>query len=154
MNENQLKPIKRHEALHPLSRHHHHGLVIAQRLSRPNDEPAMIQEMKADLQHFWMNGGNKHFEEEEQILLPTYANYGEINRTEIIDMLLEHVKIRSLIGQILHQDSPCIETMNKLGTMLRDHIRSESCGLIAVGTGPTRAAVGSAFSASISSRGR
>src|SRR5699024_9938417 len=62
--------------------------------------------------------------EEEEIVLPVYAKYTDINKPEIVEMLLEHVQIRKGMTQLL-ADELTIEEMQALGVMLQSHIRKE-----------------------------
>src|SRR5699024_10534453 len=97
------KGIKRHEALQPLSRHHMLGLHTGLKLSLAGTEVSRIarDEIKKDVKEFWETGGNDHFREEEEIVLHVYAKYSDINKPEIIEMLLEHVQIRKGMKQLL-----------------------------------------------------
>lgn len=114
------RPAKRHPSLQPLSRHHHHALVVAQMLIL-QQEPQ--EEIKDKLKDFWVNGGREHFREEEEYLLPEYAKYQSLDRPEIYGLLVEHVKIRSLISGICADGN--LGKMKELGEMLKEHIRKE-----------------------------
>ncbi len=120
-------PIKRHPSLQPLSRHHFHGLVIAQNLLRVGTDPdgLAIMDVQADLAEFWSSGGRDHFREEEEILLPVYSRYASLDRPEVSEMLLEHIRIRSLVDQIVTRQVESVAVMHELGALLRDHIRKE-----------------------------
>lgn len=125
--EPKRKGIKRHESLKPLSRHHMIALHLAVKLSRVGTDKSKLSplEMKEELQDFWQPNGQQHFREEEEILLPTFALYNDINKPEIIDMLLEHVKIRSLIEVILKETEIDLNKMHKLSSLLEGHVRKE-----------------------------
>lgn len=118
---------RRHDALHPLTHHHHHALVAALKLKRAGTDKSQLspEEVKEALQSFWEPGGQEHFREEEEILLPMYARYSRLGHPEITEMLLEHVKIRSLVGEILENGGPLAERMNELGHLLEQHVRRE-----------------------------
>jgi len=118
---------KRHEALIPLSHHHHHALVEVVKLKRAGtaESKFTIEEIKASLRAFWYPGGNAHFREEEEILLPAFAKFETVDRPEIIENLLEHVKIRSLVSHVLETDGDPVPLMHELGKMLDAHIRKE-----------------------------
>jgi hemerythrin-like domain-containing protein len=92
---------------------------------KETDDPDWVRLMRDDLRHFWENGGNDHFREEEEILFPTYSRYADVNRPEIIEALVEHAKIRGLIQFVVNQDDSSIEEMNRLGELLRNHIKKE-----------------------------
>ncbi|SIS54954.1 hemerythrin domain-containing protein [Alicyclobacillus vulcanalis] len=111
---------RRHESLQPLTRHHHYALVVAMHLVR-REQPASA--LAAELRHFWENGGQAHFREEEEILLPAYAKYGSLERPEIVQMLVEHVKIRSLVSRALEDGDESV--FEELGALLRAHVQLE-----------------------------
>ncbi|QQE78668.1 hemerythrin domain-containing protein [Alicyclobacillus sp. SO9] len=91
--------IKRHEALQELSRHHHHALVVAMNLKRAQIED--VTKLRQEVIQFWDDSGNHHFREEEDVLLPTYAKYKDLQDDEnVIRMLIEHVQIRMLVQTI------------------------------------------------------
>ena len=119
--------IKRHEALHPLSHHHTQALFIALKLRQAGTEKSRftIEEVKQDVQDFWKPEGNEHFREEEEILLTAFAQYASIERPEIEEMLLEHVKIRAQMDTLLQSEAIDISLMNDLGVLLESHIRKE-----------------------------
>ncbi|MDI9259565.1 hemerythrin domain-containing protein [Alicyclobacillus sendaiensis] len=111
---------RRHEALQPLSRHHHYALVVAMHLTRQEQPTEALVE---ELRQFWERGGQDHFREEEEILLPAYAKYGSLDRDEIAQMLLDHVKIRSLVSRALEDGDASV--LVELGTALRAHVQLE-----------------------------
>ncbi|EJY57117.1 Hemerythrin HHE cation binding domain-containing protein [Alicyclobacillus hesperidum URH17-3-68] len=80
-------------------------------------------ELRAELERFWHNGGQEHFREEEEVLLPAYAKHAPLNRPEIVQLLLEHVQVRSMVSQICdeHRD----DVMQELGKLLQSHVRNE-----------------------------
>ena len=64
------EPIKRHTALQPLSREHHHGLLLSWKIReglKRNIEPARI---KKYTEWFWENHLRQHFEFEELYIFP------------------------------------------------------------------------------------
>src|SRR5690625_7021188 len=81
--------------------------------------------MKQDVQDFRKPEGNEHFREEEEILLTAFAQYASIERPEIEEMLLEHVKIRAQMDILLQSEAIDISLMNDLGVLLESHIRKE-----------------------------
>jgi hemerythrin-like domain-containing protein len=119
--------MKRHEALHSLSHHHHYALVMSLRLKKAEMKEKngeSTSELIEALREFWP-GSQEHFQEEETILLPAYAQYGEVDRPEIIEMLLEHVRIRAAVNSIIRQISIEPEDFHQLGVLLEKHIRKE-----------------------------
>ncbi len=119
--------IDRHEVLRPLSRHHMVALHVGLKLRRAGTEKSTLSvaEVQQEVIDFWKLGGQTHFREEEEILLPVYAQYGNVENPMIIEMLIEHVRIRSLMKQVIEADNPKIETMHELGELLAQHIRKE-----------------------------
>ncbi|MGJ9458754.1 hemerythrin domain-containing protein [Oceanobacillus sp. CF4.6] len=121
------KSIKRHESLKPLSRHHMIGLHLALKLKRAGKEVSRltIDEIKQEATDFWNPNGQQHFREEEEILLPAYAQYADVNQSEIVEMLLEHVKIRARINELIRSETINLDLMHELGSLLETHIRKE-----------------------------
>lgn len=121
------KGIKRHESLQPLSRHHMIGLHLALKLKRAGtDESRLtIEEIKQEANEFWNPDGQQHFREEEGFLLPAYAQYGNVDQPEIIEMLLEHVKIRAQMDNLINAKDVSLDVMHELGILLEAHIRKE-----------------------------
>ncbi len=120
------KGIKRHEALKPLSRHHMLGLHIGLKLSRAKTEESKLTlaEIIEETKTFWHQGGEVHFREEEEIVLPVYAKYAKLDKQEVIEMLLEHVLIRSGMQSLIANELT-ISEVRELGELLRTHIRKE-----------------------------
>lgn len=102
------------------------GLHTALKLKRAGTKESRIsmEEILQDAKNFWEPGGQEHFREEEEILLPTYAEYAKIDQPEIVEMLLEHVSIRSGMNRLLKNELN-IEEMHELGNLLEKHIRKE-----------------------------
>ena len=123
---NKRKGLKRHEALQPLSRHHMIGLHVGLKLSRTGTDKSKnsLEEIIEDTREFWFLGGQEHFREEEEILLPAYAIHEDINQPEVIEALLEHVTIRSGMKRLFDGELQ-EEEMRELGTLLHNHIRKE-----------------------------
>ncbi|WP_228550225.1 hypothetical protein [Salinibacillus xinjiangensis] len=70
--EKRNKGIQRHDSLYPLSHHHHHALFLALKLKRIGTE-------KSELKYFWEKDGNQHFRDEEEIVLPVFAQISRLN---------------------------------------------------------------------------
>lgn len=127
MHKKRRRSLKRHKSLQPLSRHHMEALHLALKLRRAGTEKSLLtpKEIKHEVKKFWEPKGQEHFREEEEILLPTYAQYASVNQPEIIELLLEHVKIRSLINQVIQKEEIDLSIMHELGELLNDHVRKE-----------------------------
>jgi hemerythrin-like domain-containing protein len=113
--------MKRHPALAPLSRDHHHALVIAQRLRRATTQTA--PDIAGAFLAHWNAEQKLHFRLEEQLLLPAYAAYGQPDHPAIIRMLLDHMLIRRDAAALTA--APPLELLHELGARLADHVRLE-----------------------------
>ncbi len=125
--QEKRKGIKRHVALYPLSHHHTNALHMALKLKRAGTEKSRItvKEISQDLDAFWNPDGRQHFREEEEVLLTAFAQYASVDRPEINEMLIEHVKIRALIDTLLTSEETNLSKMHDLGELLEAHIRKE-----------------------------
>jgi hypothetical protein len=93
--------MKRHPALAPLSRDHHHALVLARRLRRADEQDA-AGAARAFLEH-WMVEERRHFRLEEEVLLPALAAYDDPDHPAVIRTLLDHVRIRAEVERLGRQ---------------------------------------------------
>jgi hemerythrin-like domain-containing protein len=124
--------VKRHPALRDLSSDHHQGLVQARRLVRAVDAAAGDPGTVAPVAHafllFWAEHTQPHFREEEEVLLPAFARYGDAAAPPVVRVLVEHVQLRRLVADLARQvaaGSPEPPTMQAVGDLLRAHIRYE-----------------------------
>jgi hypothetical protein len=109
--------MKRHPALVPLSRDHHHALVIARQLRNATTQTAS-EATHAFLSH-WDTEQKQHFRLEEELLLPAYAAHGAPDHPTVIRMLLDHMLIRRDAGQLAN--APRLELLHDLGVELEEH---------------------------------
>jgi hemerythrin-like domain-containing protein len=114
--------VKRHRALQPLSRDHHVALVAAQRLRRATDADA--DAARATFLEFWHEHGAKHFRVEEDVLLPAFAPYGDRADARVVQMLVEHVRIRAAAAAVARGEAD-LEALRALGAALAAHVRLE-----------------------------
>src|SRR5699024_8288925 len=84
-----------------------------------------LEEIRKEAEEFWNPNGQNHFREEEEILLPAYAQYADINDATVRDVLLEHVTIRSHMSKLLSKEGMNIEEMQAYGALLECNIRHE-----------------------------
>lgn len=115
--------MKRSEALAILSRDHHQALFVAHRLRRAEADTA-DDERRRFLQ-FWDAGGRRHFQLEEELLLPSYAAYGDAHHPLILRVLGDHVAIRALAHRLAEQPEATPEALHELGAALAAHVRLE-----------------------------
>ena len=118
--------MKRHPALVPLSRDHHHGLVQAKRLRAGADGDDPRSAARTFLLFFAQETVG-HFREEEELLFPLVAD-SEGARDPLARTLLEHQRIHALVrrlGEQVETGTPDAELMVELGELLEAHIRYE-----------------------------
>lgn len=113
--------MKRHPALQQLSRDHHHALVVAQRLKRVDYTNA--EDAQTTFLEYWEKRGRDHFREEEEILLPTLAQFEERESPIVATVLSDHARIGRLAAGISVELR--LEQVRLLGLELEQHIRRE-----------------------------
>lgn len=118
--------MKRHEALFPLSHDHHHALVEARYLRLSEDD---ADTMTARLLEFWTRSLERHFKQEEEILLPRLALQTPLEPDVRAQTLGEHAGIRSLIDSLIIGAEPRADLLRSIGNALTDHIRFEENNL-------------------------
>lgn len=115
--------MKRSDALAHLSRDHHQGLVVAQRLRRATPETAVAA--RDAFLDFWKAEGHDHFRAEEELLLPAFARHQPPTHDAVVRVLTEHVDLRRRAGDLAAETRPSCDDLHALGDRLRDHIRHE-----------------------------
>lgn len=128
--------MKRHQSLYPLSHDHHHALVQALNLDKAGagGDQAGLREAAARFAGFWESDLQRHFEQEEQIVLPLLAKFMAADAAEIRDTLDQHSAIVRMIGELnekLARQEETIEAslLTNLAESLRRHIRYEESEL-------------------------
>jgi hypothetical protein len=110
-------PIKRNEFLTPLSREHHHGLLLCWKIRtgyRKNIETGRIQ----DYAHwFYTNHLHAHFEVEEKHVFPILGDGDELVKRA----LMEHRKLRRLFEAVKVEP----KNLGLIEEKLEAHIRFE-----------------------------
>ena len=112
--------MKRDEALRPLSREHLNALHAAKVLREGNDLEAVTEAFF----DFWDAEGQRHFRIEEEVLLPHWAKYAEVDRPAVARMVEEHLAIRREALR-LKAGEASLEEAQELGRLLHDHVRFE-----------------------------
>jgi iron-sulfur cluster repair protein YtfE (RIC family) len=115
--------VKRSEALAHLSRDHHQGLVVAQRLRRATPETAAAA--REAFLTFWTTEGHEHFKAEEELLLPAFARYEPPTHEAVVRVLTDHVELRRRAADLEANAAPSCDELHTLGDRLNDHIRHE-----------------------------
>ena len=81
-----------------------------------------------DFLSFWLEHTAPHFREEEEVLLPAFARYGDPSAQPVVRMLAEHAHLRRMVDDLRQEvarGEPEAATMLALGDLLRQHIRHE-----------------------------
>jgi hemerythrin-like domain-containing protein len=119
--------MKRHDALAELSRDHHQGLVVAQRLHRASE--ATAAEARDGFLQYWDHEGHQHFRIEEDVLLPAVAHHIAPTHEAVVRVLTDHVDLRRRASDLAADPTPPLATLQDLGDRLRSHIRHEERAL-------------------------
>ena len=115
--------MKRSEALAMLSRDHHQALVVAQKLTRADADTATTARTR--FLDFWNSEGRRHFQLEEELLLPAYAAYGDAHHPLVLQVLGDHVAIRAHVAQLNARPDTTTDVLREFGTMFAAHVRLE-----------------------------
>lgn len=115
--EEKKKPIKRHEALKPLSREHHHGLLLSWKIRQGIKLEVAPNRMKSYTDWFKKNYLYPHFEAEEEWLFPVLGDDDAL----IKKALAEHRRLRRLFDD----ESDLIKSLSLIEEELDAHIRFE-----------------------------
>lgn len=111
------KPIKRHEALKPLSRQHHFGLLFSWKLRKGFHKDIAIERLQEYAKWFYEHEIKPHFRDEEKYLFPIMEEDNEL----IERALKEHRRIKRLF----HDDKDPEKSLHRLEEELDAHIRFE-----------------------------
>lgn len=119
--------MKRSDALAPLSRDHHVALEAALRLRRAT--AGDVGPATARFTDFWHRAGRRHFEIEEELLLPALPG-GDAEWDEAVARVrAEHAEIRARAERL---DAADVEQARALGELLHGHVRFEERTLFAL----------------------
>lgn len=113
----EKKPIKRHKVLQPLSRDHHHTLLLAWKIRKgliTGIEPVRI---KNYVNWFYKTYAAGHFELEEKFIYTVL----EAKDERIQKALAEHEQLRALFTS----DENIATSLPQLADLLESHIRFE-----------------------------
>ena len=87
------KPIKRHKALKPVSREHHHGLLLSWKIRQGLKLNISTERICNYLNWFWEHHLKPHFEVEENYIFPILGNDNQLVKQALED----HQKIKNNI---------------------------------------------------------
>ncbi|WP_335975679.1 hemerythrin domain-containing protein [Gaetbulibacter jejuensis] len=111
------KPLKRHKALQPLSREHHHGLLLSWKLREGFKKNIEVKRMKTYTDWFFKTHLIPHFEMEEQYIFPLLGNDNDL----IKRALTEHRRLKRLFTN----DKDVSKALGLIEEELEQHIRFE-----------------------------
>ena len=121
-------PLRRHPSLIPLSRDHHHGLVLAQLLKYDvPDYRGMPQTVEGKIAYairFCEEELRPHFRKEEEILLPAVAGYDALLDAHCERIRSEHRQLAQ-IPDAWRASTPTGADLDEFGRLLAEHIRFE-----------------------------
>lgn len=86
------KPIKRHPSLQPVSREHHHGLLLSWKIREGLKRNIAVERIKTYTDWFWENHLHAHFIFEEKYMFPILGKENKL----IIKALQEHRRLKQL----------------------------------------------------------
>ncbi|MDW5290671.1 hemerythrin domain-containing protein [Formosa sp. PL04] len=113
----EKKPLKRHKSLQPLSRDHHHGLLLSWKIRTGFKKNVEANRIKTYTDWFYTAHLIPHFEMEEAHIFSLLAE-DNLLRIQAID---EHKQIKDLIENTDNLD----ENLNQIADVLEKHIRFE-----------------------------
>ncbi len=122
----EIKPIKRSEALAPLSREHHDGLLYAWKIKQGLANQTPLETMCNYTRWFWVNHLQPHFKDEEEVL----AKWLPADHPMVRQMFEDHTRIRNLVLSLDRE--PDEGSLTLLAEFLHHHIRFEERELFAL----------------------
>lgn len=111
------KPLKRHKALQPLSREHHHGLLLSWKLREGFKKNVAIERMKTYSDWFFTTHLIPHFEIEETHIFPILDDDNELVKRA----LAEHRRLKRLFADTKN----ITKALGLIEEELEQHIRFE-----------------------------
>lgn len=115
--------MKRDPALLSLSHDHHQALFVALQLRRADADGATTA--REAFGAYWASCGARHFEVEEQVLLPAFAEVEDPHVPLVARALCDHVELRRRGREALGAATPDPEALQVLGRRLAEHVRFE-----------------------------
>lgn len=116
--------MRRHPHLQPLSREHHHTLVLARRLRKAGElDAAGVNELAALARQAFARTIASHFLLEERELVPLAVCGSAEARARAAIVRAQHAELRTLFGRLGGSD--VLDVARRLGELLREHTRLE-----------------------------
>ncbi|MEZ4792471.1 MAG: hemerythrin domain-containing protein [Gelidibacter sp.] len=111
------KPLKRHKALQPLSRDHHHGLLLSWKIRNGFNKNVELGRIKTYADWFFETHLIPHFELEEAHIFPLLDENNELVKRA----LAEHRRLKRLFNE----EGDVEKSLHKIEEELEQHIRFE-----------------------------
>ncbi|WP_417619983.1 hemerythrin domain-containing protein [Oceanihabitans sediminis] len=111
------KPQKRHKALQPLSREHHHGLLLSWKIRSGFSKNIAPERMRTYANWFFKTHLIPHFEMEEEHIFTILESDNELVKRA----LAEHRRLNRLFAETDND----AKTLSKIEEELEQHIRFE-----------------------------
>lgn len=127
-------PIQRHPAIAPLSREHHHALLLARGLQKGASDhirATLPQEERALAAHvctFFDEHLAPHFALEEELLGPAARGRTAPLDAAFADVIDEHARLRAMVEELRAPMTPAdrLQTVfDAFGALLESHVRQE-----------------------------
>jgi len=117
MNPEPKKPIKRNKNLQPLSRDHHHSLLLCWKIRTGFSKGVAVERIKRYADWFFEHHIHPHFDMEEKHLFPVLGNSNEL----VKEAIAEHRRLDRLFN-----DTDYIpKSLSLIEEELEKHIRFE-----------------------------
>lgn len=113
----EKKPIKRHKVLQPLSRDHHHTLLLVWKIRKGLSNGIGPQRIKKYVEWFYKTYADAHFELEEKYIYPVLNQ----NDALVVKALEEHKELKKLFAA----QNNLTDNLTALAVLLETHIRFE-----------------------------
>ena len=111
------KPLKRHKALQPLSREHHHGLLLSWKIRSGFSKNIETERIKTYADWFFENHLIPHFEMEEKYLFSILEEDNDLVKRA----MAEHRRLKRLFTD----EKDVLKSLHKIEEELEQHIRFE-----------------------------
>jgi hemerythrin-like domain-containing protein len=113
----KTKPLKRHKALQPLSREHHHGLLLSWKIRSGFNKNIDSKRIKTYTDWFFETHLIPHFEIEEKHIFTILENDNDLTKRA----LAEHRRLKRLFNET----TEVTKSLGKIEEELEQHIRFE-----------------------------
>lgn len=111
------EPIRRHEALQPLSRDHHHGLLLCWKIRYGVRKGIAVSRISDYIHWCWENLLSPHFVLEEQWVFPVLPSGSGTVRKAVG----QHRQLKKMVENGFHS----VDHLQAFADLLNDHIRFE-----------------------------